>query len=670
MNKRNLIIISVITVFSLLHPVQVKKKDVRDFKSFTKGTFSGTGLTDRGELFISLKSKKINGPEQEYYLGVDVSEKGDIYIGTGHNASLFKIGKDYKITKMFTAQEPDIYAVLYGSDKQVYVGSSPRGKLYKISASMKVKTFFNPDEKYIWDLKEDRTGNIICAVGGSGGVYRIDKKGNQKKILTSVDTHIISLFISMDNSVIAGSGGSGILYKISSKKNRVLYDTPFEEINSIHEDRNGYIWFAASKEIKKSRITPVTGTIRLSLNKTVETTMEKSALYLRHPGGEVEKIWTSNDEYIYSIAADKNGSGVLIGTGDKGRIYKVGKNGSFSLIYEDDSAQAYKILSKAEDYTIIYNNTSSIVKLSNFPDSKGSYISNIFNLGMQSTVGRIYWESLNGNPSAVTVFVRSGNTAMPDQTWTEWSPPFTDSKNSNINRSGNKYIQVKVNLNSTSSIKNPNLAGFYFYYLQKNIKPQLKSIKIKQFVPPKKGSKSKESSSPKNNRLNISWRAIDPNKDEMNYSVFIRKISEKEWITVKKNTKVSEILLETELYEDGDYILKIIADDSSSNSPENSQSDTMESKSFTIDSTAPTLNGYKSGDGFLTFNINDHNSIISTVLYSFNGKKWFLLNPIDKINDSGNETFKLSKKFTKGRRFILIKAIDEYKNSKVFQRKL
>lgn len=669
MNKKILIIIMVILIFSFIHPVQVKKREVRDFRSFEKGTFTGTGLTDNGELFISLESSLISGPEKEYYLGSDISKKGDIYLGTGHNASVFRIEKNGKITEMFKAEEPDIYAVLYGSDNFIYAGSSPRGKLFRITGAMKAKEFFNPDEKYIWDIKEDKSGNIICAVGGGGGIYNIDKKGNSRKIFSG-DAHIISLFISADNSVLAGSGGSGILYRISSQKNRVLYDTPYEEINGIYEDSEGDIWFAASKEVKKGKISTGSNIISFSFPKERIIPKEKSTLYLRHPGGEVEKIWSSSDDRIYSIAPDKKNGGVLIGTGDRGRIYRVNKDRSYSLIYEGKSAQSYKVLSGPEGFIVIYNNTSSIVKLSTFPSSRGFYTSDVFNLGIQSRAGRIYWDSDNEDSASVSLFVRSGNTASPDPTWTEWSPPFTDNKNSNINRPGYKYFQIKVNLNTVSGIKSPGISGFKFFYIQKNLKPEIKNVYINIPIQPKKNVNQKKPAMWKKNTLNISWKAEDPNRDELKYSLFLRKFSGKEWIKFREDITTTKTELNTELYEDGDYILKLIADDSLSNSPDTSSSDTSESKRFTIDSTAPVLSGFQRAGEFITFKVSDKTSVISNVQYSFKGEKWYPLNPVDRINDSGDESFKLSKKFVKGKKLIFFKLTDEYKNSKVFQKEL
>ncbi len=82
------------------------------------------------------------------------------------------------------------------------------------------------------------------------------------------------------------------------------------------------------------------------------------------------------------------------------------------------------------------------------------------------------------------------------------------------------------------------------------------------------------------------------------------------------------------------------------------------------------LSDFQSIGGFLTFRVSDKNSVISKVRYSLTGKEWFPLDPVDKINDSVSENFKLSKKVTNGKNLIFFKIEDEFKNSKVFQKEL
>ncbi len=672
MNKKIILVVLTVLTAAFLFSVQVKKIEIKDYKSFEKGIFKGTGLTNNGELFIGPETKILKGPEKEFYLSVDTSVNGNIFIGTGHNGSVFRIGKDGKQEEFFKSSELDVYALMYGSSGNLYAGTSPRGKIYKISKDKKSKEFFNPDEKYIWDIKEDKAGNIICAVGGGGGIYKVDKTGRSSKIFTSNDTHMISLFITKDNSVLAGSGENGILYKISKNKGSVLYDTPFEEVRGICEDDEGNIYFSASKELQsKISVKPAMGKPVFSFGKKIILSPpEKSAIYCKYSSGEVERIWTSRTEYIYSIGYDKKNKSIIVATGNSGRIYRVNKDHSFSIIYEGDSAQAYKISGYHKGVYVLFNNTSSIVRIEDVKNTKGTYFSDIKNLGIQSKLGKLYWESnVNGKPN-ISLFVRTGNTSHPDSTWTDWSAPFTDNINSNLNISGFRYLQTKVILNSTDFSMEPVLWGYKLYYKQGNLKPEIRNISIKSPPATLKIPNIKKQPVRNYKHLLVKWDAMDPNKDNLRYSLSLKKLRGKVWITFEDNLTKSNTILNTELYEDGKYIMKVSADDSRSNDPANFKTNEKLSKIFTIDSTAPILSAFQKTGNTVSFRVDDSTSVISEVLYSFDGKKWFPISPGDNINDSKTENFKFISNRISRSKIIFLKVADEFNNYKIFQKEL
>jgi len=546
-----------------LYPVQVKKIEVKNYKDFQKGNFIGTNIDSRGRLSIGDEIKIIKGPEIEYYLSIDFINKKEIFVGVGHSAGVYKIVlKTGKVKEIFKADQLDVYALLVKSNGEVYAGTSPGGKIYKIGKDKKVIEFFNPDEKFIWDMKEDKEGNIICAVGNDGGVYKIKGYGDGYKIFEAEDSHIVTLFITKNNSILAGSGDRGIIYKINNGKVKVLFDSPFEEIKGICEDMEGNIFFSATKGIsyyKEINIKKVEPFFNNKKNKTIKkVNNEKSALYCVHTNGIVEKIWSSEKEYIYSVFYDKRDDGVIVATGNSGRLYKIKKDRSFNLIFESESAQLFKIKGNGKGFTLISNNPASVIKVEDKLNSKGTYLSQIFDLEVKSRLGRIYWDSLTQNNSGISFFVRAGNSNIPDKTWTEWSPPFTDKENSNLNLSGYRYIQVKVLLNSSNMAKSPLLKNFRLFYVQANLKPVIEKIEIirPSYIRVKDNNKNGMLKNKK--YLNIEWEANDPNRDLLKYIIFIKKVMDKNWIIFKKDIPEKKIKIWTELFEDGQYLVKIV----------------------------------------------------------------------------------------------------------------
>jgi hypothetical protein len=686
-----------------IYPVEVKKIEVHRFDDFQQGQFKGTALDSKGRLFIGPGIKDIPGPGKEYYLSLDMAPSGNIYIGTGHQASVYRIKPaapspgasnapedlPKNIETIFESDsELDVYAVLVtragGSNETVFVGTSPEGKVYKISPNKGKKEFFNPDEKFIWDLKEDKTGKIICAVGNSGGVYQVTPEGQAAQIFAAEDTHIISLYISGNNSILAGSGDRGILYRIDNRKVKVLFDSPFQEIRGICEDNEGNVYFSATKEISlasqirtdRSREKPL---FLKKKEKQEETPREKSVLYCLHTNGIVEKIWTSGTEYIYSVFYDRKNNSVIIGTGDSGRVYSVKKDGSFAIIYESDSAQIFKIAGNSKDassgYTLITNNTAAITGIEDTPNRKGIYYSDVYDLQIQSKLGRLYWGAETSAQTEVLLFVRTGNSNVPDNTWTQWSAPFTDSENSLLNISDCRYFQVKAVLNSKNAAGSPYLEGFRVYYIQSNLGPQLKKIEVKR--PPQKKpvngynpdikTKTTSKKTKDNNYLIVTWEARDLNKDKLKYDISIKKYNAQNWILIKEDINEKKLQLDTQLFQDGKYVLRVVADDSLSNPPSLSKSNAMVSSAFLIDSTAPVVTDFSVTGNRIQFTVEDKTSIISNVFYSFDGKLWYPVFPVDMLNDSKSETFDFNLKNLQAQKFIFLKAMDEFENCKVFQ---
>jgi hypothetical protein len=660
---------------SNLFPVQVKKIEIKNYHDFQKGEFDGTNIDGMGRLFIGPQVKSIKGPASEYYLALELAKNGDILIGTGHKASVYRVkASSGETEEIFSSPELDVYALLARQNNEIYVGTSPNGKIYKVNKDKKLDEVADFTEKIIWDMVEDRQGNVFCAVGSEGGVYQIKAPGEISNIFQSEDSHIVSLYVTKNNALLAGSGDRGVLYRIENRKVKVLFDAPFEEIKGIDEDPEGNIYFSASRGVRaygdppRERIEP---TFNGPKGNEKKPTKDKCALYRRSTNGVVEKIWSSKTEYIYSIYYDKTSKSILAATGNSGRVYKVEKDKSFSLLHESEAAQIFKIKGNRAGITFITNNTATITQIQQTLNTKGTYFTKIFDLKVPSRFGRLYWDAEQAAGTQVQFFARVGNSNIPDKTWTEWSPPFNNPQNSNIGLAGYRYIQFKIVLNSTNTGKSPLLNSLKSYYIQSNLTPQVKSVVVQRNTP-KSQSGQKDKVKPNSKSLAVEWSAVDPNGDTLKYNVFLRKVGDKKWIPFKTDVTSPKTRIPTELYEDGSYTLKITADDSLSNPPSQSRSHTLTSQSFLIDSTAPVLGDFALQTNQMTFTVIDNLSVVKNVLYSFDGKLWFPLAPTDMIADSSSESFKVSlnKLIRKGKNVIFLKLIDEFDNTKVYQKEL
>lgn len=675
MLKRFLIINSIILLAGAmtLSAVKVRKIKVESFSAFQKGTFRGTLVNNDGQLSLGRDTKAVKAPLVEYYLSI-AAKGSDIYVGTGHKAEVYRVNTlNSKSESIASFDEPDVYAVAVASSGTVYAATSPNGKIYSVDSKGKKKVFFDPQEKFIWALKLDRFGNVICATGNNGTVYRVTASGKPSRLFVSEDAHLISLFITSDNRILAGSGDKGVLYCIENNKVKVLHDSPFEEVRGICEDAEGNIYIGCTRSIstfinKKKAEEPLFKKSNLKKSKIGN---EKAAVYKIAKNGVVEKIWKTEKEYLYDLAYDSSNGKIIAGTGNSGRVYSIDKDGTFDQIYENDSAQVYKLL--AHNNTIIQagNNTASLNIIEKRLKTRGTYLSEVFDLGVKSSVGHIYWENMAGQ---AVVYVRSGNSSLPDKTWSEWSPPFSDPDKSNTGIKGKRYVQVKVVLTSSNMTVKPVMAGFRLYYVQTNLRPVVSKIEINPDRKPLTIYSPVKLLAPVSKKMNggvrVVWDAYDYNDDPLLYNLYLKKKKAGRWLKIQSDLKSKKFTIKPDLYDDGIYTLRVEAHDGSVNPSSMAKRHKKDSRYFVLDSTAPVMSNFLYQGGRVKFIARDTTSIVKEVDYSIDGEKWYILFPKDGICDSGKESFDFNLPVKHRKKTVFIRVKDAQKNFKVFQRSL
>jgi len=108
-------------------------------------------------------------------------------VGTGNLGKVLLIAESGEVSTLFTAPEPEIFAVWSDSDGTVYAGSSPDGKVYRIDAGGG-EEYFDPGETYIWSLARHQDGDLLVATGTEGRGDRVVTEGGP-----GVERHATSL---------------------------------------------------------------------------------------------------------------------------------------------------------------------------------------------------------------------------------------------------------------------------------------------------------------------------------------------------------------------------------------------------------------------------------------------------------------------------------------------
>src|ERR1044071_2958439 len=130
------------------------------------GESRGVSVTDTGALMLAPKFTQVFDTEQAYVWSSAADSAGNVYLGTGHDGRIFRVGTNGKGALLYDAAELDVTALVVGQDGALYAGTSPDGKVYRVTADGKAEVYFDPPDKYIWSLAVMPTdGALVVGTG-------------------------------------------------------------------------------------------------------------------------------------------------------------------------------------------------------------------------------------------------------------------------------------------------------------------------------------------------------------------------------------------------------------------------------------------------------------------------------------------------------------------------
>jgi hypothetical protein len=141
----------------------------------------------------------------------------------------------------------------------------------------------------------------------------------------------------------------------------------------------------------------------------------------------------------------------------------------------------------------------------------------------------------------------------------------------------------------------------------------------------------------------MTWKAADPNEDELRFDVHYRAEGETLWKLLRSGLTNPVIAWDTVAMPDGRYTLKIAATDAASNPSASARTGERTSMSFEVDNTPPRVTNLTAEAAQnrhrIVFSAEDDISAIQSVEYAVNSGKWTIVFPTDGIADSRQESF-------------------------------
>jgi hypothetical protein len=720
--------------------------ELNGYQDFLRGRMSGLSITPDGRVFPGPKLDTVYSSDQAQIWSVAPAPDGSLYLGTGNRGRVIKVDAFGNGTAIWNSDQPEIFAVAVDRAGIVYAGTSPDGKVYRIENG-KATEYFAPGERYIWALAFAPDGALYVATGQQGKIFKVTGPGRGEIYYATGQAHVTALAFDREGRLLAGSEPNGILYRITGApagglaKGFVLYNANLPEIRTIVPADDGSIYAAAlggslaKRTSAASNVSTSSGTLLTAPATSITVTdaqssltaapkpdpakppaasspisapatvtevsgVERSALYKILPDNTVETLWTSKNENIYDVVVEGGGTLVFL-TDAQGRVYRMDprsdRTHQATLITQTNESDATRLTPSNKGLLVAAGNAGKLLRLNAISGAlpsgvDGWFESPVHDSGTVARWGRLQW---TGSNRGIAFKTRSGNSARPDATWSDWSDAITDPGKSLVTSPNARFLQWRAEFTGSSASSAPVLNSVTLAYLPQNTPPSVRSITVSSLAPSAgaaksgtaaasapfsitvtdtgeatsaAGTQSQTLSRPAGQQIQISWQADDPDGDKLSYSLFFRGEEEREWKLLRADITENTYLLEGDVLADGRYFFRVVASDRPSNPAGQARQAELVGPPVLIDNTPPVVKASapRRTGAVLEVDIDaeDLASSLRRCEFSVDAGPWQPVEAVDGVTDSPREQFHIRiGNLAPGEHLLVIRAYDAAGNA-------
>ncbi len=700
-----------------------------------KGQSERLSIDYDGRLVLGPSTRSVLAPTSPFVWCLAPGPDGSVYAGGGNDGIVWHVARDGKSRVAFDAQELEVHALATGADGALLVATSPDGKVYRVASGGAPTVFFDPEDKYIWALAVDAQGRVYVATGNKGVIYRVSADGKSEVFFRTQTSNVTSLLTGRDGQIFAGTESPGRVLRITpAGKAFLLLESPYREIRGLRADAAGTIYAAAVNgkpsapesptappAAEPARSAPVASVSAEIMAVTIIDTSSaasgavpaqrqqpepaaKGAVYRIDDAGGSDLIWEFRDDQPFDLLVEDGGS-LLVSTGNAGKIYRLaGDPWRAMLLTRFDAQQITAMLGTGAVQYFAASNPAHVVRVDAGRAADGQYLSEAKDAGTVAAWGTLTWQAVEAAAGAVQISTRSGNTPVPDDTWSEWAGPYQRADGEPVKSPSARYLQWRAVLKGPAGEgPGPALVSMSVAYLQRNLRPRVTSVtvhppgvvfqrpyptgeaeiaglgevppeaRVPAFSAPLGGAVQSPSAGPPLGRRMyqkglqaFTWKAEDDNDDRLSYDLYYRQAGGTDWKSLRRGAAEQIAVWDTMSVPDGTYVLKIAAGDAADNAPGAALVGELISEAFDVDNGAPAIavqQVVREGAATkVTFEVTDSFSPVATVEYSLDTGRWQAAYPVDGAADSRHERFEIRVEGDAAGR-VVIRATDSMNNA-------
>lgn len=662
--------------------------------------YVGTG--HQGKVFrvtAAGKSSLFFKTQEPDVFALAVGPDGDLYVGSSPEGKIYRVDADGKSSVFYDPNTKYIWAMVFDSEGRLYVATGDQGQILQVDRSGKGKVFFDSNQTHIMCLTFDQHHNLLAGSVPDGLVYRIAPDGKAFVIYQADLPEIHDLAVDTQGNIYASALGSpgqrGVPMMLMPQTPEMAL--PAQVVTVTADTQNDVAADNQVPEQNPGKPAPPTEKKRaapsfirpgpgVAAPGGLTMPRGKGELVRISPASAVETLWNSNSESAYGLAVV--GKKIIFSTDSDGQIFELdpsqfGEN--LTLLTETHESVATRLMSEENNLYIATSNVAKLFRMSDTSEREGTYESPVNDTSFISRWGVISWRADVPAGSSIELYTRSGNFKRPDQTWSDWVGPYRNQDGSRITSPAARYVQWKALFRGTATAR-PSLDEVSVAYLNQNLPPEIESFNVSNAgertstgssvssatvsavsvtaVPQiTYADPSQTAQSTTKNPVTLTWKASDPNGDNLEYSLYLKSSDETRWHLVKDKIKASSYTLDHSTLADGQYTAMLVATDDLSNPPATAREDRMLSTPFWIDNTPPVVSVAHSEvtgkHAVVQFRVEDTTSPLHKAQSSAGGNGWHEINSDDGIIDSQIETFTVrTGDLSPGEHVITLRAYD------------
>lgn len=657
---------------------------------YDKARFKQTGVSNEGSVRLARQLHPLAGLDATHVWAVAEDSRRSLLIATGDEGKVYRLDSDGKLSVAFDSHESQILCLAAAPDGSVYAGTGPGGFIVRVPPGEQGRVIYRTPETYVWSLAFDPHRNTLFAgTGPRGRIYHVTPEGKGGVYYTTRQDHVLCLAAGLEDTLYAGTDKNGLVYRIDAHgKAFVLYQAPQAEVRALLVTSAGVYAGTSSPTHRRSGAPsaaldrPPEQSLAAALPSSLARPSAQSAAEDGGAGGvsstkehEPEKIHhgappspASGENSLYLIAADGSvreifrdralilsllpqGGRMLIGTGMDGQIFEVEPtNREHTEVARLDHGQIHCLFRRSDGSVVVgAGDPGKLYILQDCYTAQGSVVSEPHDARIVSHWGALRWKADTPPGTSLTLSVRSGNVADPDDTWSEWCPEQSDPAAGLAASPPARFLQYRVTLRTSDPAATPTFLSLAIRYATTNQPPEVSSVEVPD-------ADATNLDSPK--RVHFRWSASDPNDDDLTYALCVRKEGWTNWVQLEEALEKKEYDWDTTTTPSGVYRLKVIASDRKDNPDDEALAAERISLPFVVAHLPPTVTvkvaGMAGHEAVVEAVASDPLVRLTSASYALNGKKWVSVFPADGLFDSKSESFRFKTPPLKAGTYVLV----------------